>query len=128
MCECLCKCINKLERSTRFDLLSNSYIFGMVYTINFLCSTLHTFLYMKIFCGVLHKHGADNTRSGISWGSKTATSSGRSIQMASNSVCMQRGPVVIDLFCLLIFTSSVTELQLCKVIAHFPAQFEHLSQ
>ena len=52
-------------------------------------------------------------------GFKTATSSGRSIQIASNSVCPYRGPVAIDLFSSFIFTLSVTEIQLCKVNAHF---------
>ena len=35
------------------------------------------------------------------------TSLGRSVQIGSNSVCTQKGPVPIDLFCLLIFTLSI---------------------
>ena len=42
-------------------------------------------------------------------GFKTATSSGRSVQIASNSVSTYRGPVAIDVFSSLIFTLSVTE-------------------
>ena len=51
---------------------------------------------------------------------KTATSSARRIQIASNSVLTYRGSVAIDVFSSLIFTLSVTEIQLCKVNAHFP--------
>ena len=56
-------------------------------------------------------------------GFKTVTFSGRSVQIASNLECMQRGPVAIDLFCLLIFILSVTEIQLCKVNVEFPRSF-----
>ena len=39
---------------------SNHYIFLTVYDIDFLFSALHTtpFLYVKLYFGVLHKHGA----------------------------------------------------------------------
>ena len=30
------------------------------------------------------------------------------------------GPVTVDLFCSLTFTSSITEIQMCKVYPHFP--------
>ena len=33
------------------------------------------------------------------------------------------GSVTIDIFCSLIFILLIKEIQLCKVIAHFPAQF-----
>ena len=36
---------------------------------------------------------------------------------------MWNGPVTIDLFCSLIFTLSITEIQLCKGNAHFPGHF-----
>ena len=51
---------------------------------------------------------------------KTATSSGRNIQIASKSVRTYRRPVTIDVFSSLICALSVTEIQLCKVNAHFP--------
>ena len=44
---------------------------------------------------------------------------------ASNSVYMQRGPVAIDFFSSLIFMLSVTEIQLCKVNAHFLLDERH---
>ena len=56
---------------------------------------------------------------------KTATSPGRSVQICSNSIYTCKGPVAIDLLCLLIFTLSVTGIQLCKVIAYFPVVSRH---
>ena len=47
----------------------------------------------------------------------------RSNQIASNSVCRQRGPIPIYLFCSLIFMPSVTEIQLNNLRALFPARF-----
>ena len=44
-------------------------------------------------------------------------------QIASNSVCKYRGPIPIDWFCSLNFISSVTEIQLNKLRALFPARF-----
>ena len=35
-------------------------------------------------------------------------------------MCIHRG---VDLFCLLMFALSITEIQLCKVNAHFPGCF-----
>ena len=58
-------------------------------------------------------------------GFETAASSGNGVQFVSNSVCMQRGPVAIDLFTSLIFMLSVTEIQLCKVNAHFLLDERH---
>ena len=51
-----------------------------------LFSILHTtpFLYVKVYFGVLHKYGVDVTRVQYPVGFKPATSSGRSIQIASN--------------------------------------------
>ena len=71
----------------------------------------------ETYFGALHQFLADATGSDTPWGSK---SSGTSIQIASNSVRTYRGPVAIDMFSSLIFTLSVTEIQLCKVNAHFP--------
>ena len=36
--------------------------------------------------------------------------------------CIRRGPVAIDLFCLLL-ALSITEILLCEVDAHFPGHF-----
>ena len=101
----------------------NRYSFPAVNAIDFLFSTLHStpFHYGVTYFGALHQFLADATRSDtLSMGFKTTTSSGRSIQIASNSGCTYRGPVAIDLFSSLIFTLSITEIQLCKVNAHFP--------
>ena len=56
-------------------------------------------------------------------GFKTTISSGKTVQIASNSVRRQRGSVAIDLFCSLIFTLFVTGIQLCKLCTHCPARF-----
>ena len=53
--------------------------------------------------------GTDVTRSDAPILFTTATSSGRSVQIGSNSV-LKKGPVAIDLFCFLIFTLFVTEI------------------
>ena len=53
-------------------------------------------------------------------GFKPAITLGRSNQIASNSVCRYRGPILIDLYCSLIFMPSVTEIQLNKVRPLFP--------
>ena len=60
-------------------------------------------------------------------GFKTAISFGRNIQFASNFVYTLMDPVSIDLSCSLIFTCSVTEILLCKVIAHFSLSRRHFS-
>ena len=54
---------------------------------------------------------------------KTATSSRRSVQIASNSECIWRCLVAIDLFCSLFCIQSVMEIQLCKGNAHFSRSF-----
>ena len=59
-------------------------------------------------------------------GFKTTISPGRSVQIYSNSQHTYKGPVAIDLFCSLIFSLSVTGIQLCKVIAYFPVVSRHL--
>ena len=64
---------------------------------------------------------ADATRSDTPcMGFKTATSSGRSVQIVSISVGTYRGPVAIDVFLSLISTLYFTKIQLCKVNAYFP--------
>ena len=54
---------------------------------------------------------------------KTATFSSRSLPIASNLECTQRGHVAIDLFCSLIFILSITEILLWEVNAHLPGRF-----
>ena len=54
-------------------------------------------------------------------GFKPSITLGRSNQIASNSVCRYRGPIPIDLLCSLIFMPFVTEIQLNKLRALFPA-------
>ena len=60
----------------------------------------------------LAQHSAEVTRSDTPFGSKPPH-----LQLAaSKSQYVRRGdPVAIDLFCSLIFTVSITEIQLCKV-------------
>ena len=53
-------------------------------------------------------------------GFKPAITLVRSNQIASNSVCRYRGPIPIDLYCSLIFMTSITEIQLNKVRPLFP--------
>ena len=100
----------------------NRYNFPTVNAIDFLFSILHTtpFHYGETYFGALHQFLADAKMVRYPMGFKTATSSGRSIQIASNSVCTYRGPVAIDVFSSSICTLSVTKIQLCKVNAHFP--------
>ena len=50
----------------------------------------------------------------------TAMSVDGGFQVASRSVCAWMGPVAVDLFCSLVFVSSVTEMQHGGVSAHFP--------
>ena len=76
----------------------------MVNAIDFSFSTLHT---ISLCEDILHKHGANIRSDSL----KTGISSGRSIQICC--VC-KRGPVAIELFCLLIFTLSIVEIPLCK--------------
>ena len=90
--------------------------------ISILFLPLHTapFFYVKLYFGVLYKHGADVMRSNTLWGSKPPH-----LQIGASN-CFKFGVnvlVTIDLFCSSIFTLSVTEIQLCKVNAHFPARF-----
>ena len=56
-----------------------------------------------------------------------ATSSVRSVQIGSSSIPTLKGPVTIDLFCLLSFAVFVTGIQLCKVIAYFLVVVCHLT-
>ena len=62
--------INK--NGNKIESTSNSYILITVKAFNFLFVTLHTasFLYGRIYFGVLYKHSANVTRSDTSWGSK----------------------------------------------------------
>ena len=55
----------------------------------------------------------------IPCGSNSLYLSAGKIQLTSNLVYRLRDPVPIDLSCLLIFTLSIMEIQLCKVIAYF---------
>ena len=61
---------------------------------------------MDLYFRVLHKLRADVMRPDYPKGFETATSSGRSVQFVSNSVCRQRGPVAIDFFGSLVFILS----------------------
>ena len=56
----------------------------------------------------------------------SAISFGRKSLFPSNLVYIQRDPVPIDLSCSLIFTLSITEIQLSKVCASFPLDSRHL--
>ena len=95
--------------------------FPTVNAIDFLFSTPHTtpFHYGETYFGALHLFLADATRSDTPK-PPHRTSSGRSIQIASNSACTYKDPVAIDVFSSLIFILSVTEIHQCKVNAHFP--------
>ena len=93
---------------------SNRYtcIFHKVYATNILFSPLHTtpFLHIEINFGVLHKHGVDITMSNTSCGSNPPhlqIGAFKSLQIQS----VYRGVLsLIDLFCLLIFILSITEI------------------
>ena len=52
---------------------------------------------------------------------------GEIISVQIRCICTGR-LVTIDLFCLLIFTLSVTEIPLCKDNTHFPARFAPLPE
>ena len=102
---------------------SNPYILITVKAFDFLFLTLHTapWLYEK----TIYLAQAQCRRYEVRYlmGFNTAISSGRRVDITSNSVRRQRGPVAIDLFASLSFTLSVTEIQLCKLYTHFPARF-----
>ena len=100
---------------------SNCYIFCKVYATDILFSPLYTipFLYVEIYCGVLHKHGADVTRSDTTCGSKLPylqVGAFKSLQI--RSVCRLL-ICSVRYFCIL----SIMEIPLCKVNAHFPGCF-----
>ena len=102
----------------------NRYNFRTVNSIDFLFSTLHSasLLYVYLYFRVLHKLRADVMRPDYPWGSKLPH-----LQVgASNSFqiqCVCRGVLspLISLICML----SVTEIQLCKVNAHFLLDERH---
>ena len=100
--------------------------FVTVNNIDFLFSILHTapHPYLKIYFSVLHKHSADVTRSDtreVLTPPHLQVGAFKSLQMW----CIRRG--VLSLLILSCFVNfyfiSVTEIQLCKFNAHFPARF-----
>ena len=110
--------IKRYKNASRF----NRYNFPTVNAIDLRFSTLHTtpFHYGETYFGVLHQFLADATRSDTPWGSKPPHLQVGAFTPLQTSLCTYRGPVAIDVFSSLIFTLSVTEIQLCKVNAHFP--------
>ena len=80
-----------IKRFTNASCL-NRYYFRTVNAVGFLFSIRHAtpFHYVEVHFGVLHKHSVDVTRSDTPMGFKTSTTSGRSVQIASNSMYMYR--------------------------------------
>ena len=105
------KCYKNASRSNRYN-------FPTVNAINLLLSSRHStpLHYRKKYSGALHQFFADATRSDTPWGSKPPH-----LQVgAFKSLQIHRDLVAIDVFSLLIFTLSITKIQLCKINAHFP--------
>ena len=98
----------------------NRYNFRTVQAIDFLFSTLHTtpFIYGKTRFGVLHVLRARIATSDTPQGMNPSYLSAGVIKSLQIRF-VGRGPIAIDLFCSLIFTLSVAEIQVCNVNAHF---------
>ena len=110
--------------------LVDLYIYSVLFKLLYLLQGLHyqhsifTTLYhiISLCISVLHKHGADVTKSDTSYSSKPPHLQVGVFKLLQ-FLLVRRGPVTIDWFCSLIFILSVMEIPLYEVNAHFPARF-----